>query len=119
MAAIMPDGSDPGPEIRPFGRPLQRARWSVRSLPTLGSLRRLGPPVRWALAGASAGALGRRQPVAAAPSRSTPSARHNTVVASRRALLDTAAVVTMAEPWNVPGNWCSSVDTPACSRRVA
>ena len=39
-----------------------------------------------------------RQPVAAASSRSTPSARRSTALASCRARLDTAADVTMAEP---------------------
>ena len=52
-------------------------------------------------------------------SASTPSARRSTSAASRWARLETAAVVTSAEPWNVPGNWCSSTDTPACSRPSA
>ena len=28
---------------------------------------------------------------------------------------DTSAAVTSSEPWKVPGNWCSSTETP-CSR---
>ena len=50
---------------------------------------------------------------------STPSAPRSTSAASRWARFDTAAVVTSAEPWKVPGNECSSTDTPAWSSRRA
>ena len=49
----------------------------------------------------------------------TPSARRSTTPVSSWARRDTAAVVTSAEPWKVPGNWCSSTDTPAWSIRSA
>ncbi len=51
----------------------------------------------------------------AASSRSTSSARRSTSAASRWARRDTAAVITSADPWKVPGNWCSSTETPARS----
>ena len=38
--------------------------------------------------------------------------RRSTTEASTRPRFDTAAVLTREDPWNVPGNWCSSTDTP-------
>ena len=59
----------------------------------------------------------RHRPGAQSPS--TPSACRSTSADSRWARLETAADVTSAEPWKVPGNWCSSTETPAWSRRWA
>ena len=53
------------------------------------------------------------------PTASRPRARRTTARRSADSRFDTAAVVTRAEPWKVPGKLCSSTETPASSRRSA
>ena len=43
--------------------------------------------------------------------------RRSASIISAEPRLDTAAVGTSAEPWNVPGKECSSTGTPACMQR--
>ena len=62
---------------------------------------------------------GRRER-AAQPRGRRPARRCSTTDASRWGLFsDTRKCDQRYEPWKVPGNWCSSTETPACNRRRA
>jgi hypothetical protein len=89
--------------------PLRWRRAPSSSTPrTAGPGRAAGPSHR----GASAAGYA----LVPSPARS---ARRRTSRASAACRLLTDAVVTRADPWNVPGYWWSSTDTPACRRRSA
>ena len=51
--------------------------------------------------------------------RQSARARRRAAASSAICRWDTSADRIACDPWKVPGHWCSSTDTPACSRRSA